>query len=109
MPESSVDRALGTLDGRVTSLERWMSGFSDRLDDSSQSNHQLATEVALMRQAMDQLTESAKAIKELNDQMTQMRGAGRLAVGIVMAVGGLAGTVVGSVGAAWIRKLFGWE
>lgn len=109
MADPSLDRALGAIDGRVAALERWMNGFSDRLDDASQSNHELATQVALMRQSMDSLSEAASAIKGMRDEMAQLRGAGRLAVGIVLAVGGLGGTIVGSVGAAWIRKLMGWE
>lgn len=109
MAEPSVDRALGALDGRVTALERWAGGLDEKLDEAADSNHELATQVALMRQSLDQLSESASAIRGMRDEMTQLRGAGRLALGIVFAIGGLGGSVAGSVGAAWVRRMFGWE
>lgn len=109
MIDPSVDRALGALDGRVSALERWTAGLDDKLAEASDSSHELATQVALMRQSMDRFNESAQSIKEVRDDMAQMKGAGRIALGVMFAVGGLGGSIAGSVGAAWVRRVFGWE
>lgn len=109
MPDASVDRALGALDGRVAALERWTLGLDSKLSDAADANHELATQVALMRQSLDQVSQAGAAIKSMHDDMTRMKGAGRLALGIVFAMGSLGGSIAGAVGAAWVRKLFGWE
>lgn len=109
MSDSSVDRALGALDGRVTALERWTGGLDSKLEDAADANHEMATQVALMRQSLDQLGKVVAPLTAMHAEITEMKGAGKLALGIAFAVGGLAGTIAASIGAAWIKKLFGWE
>lgn len=109
MADASVDRALGALDGRVTALERWTAGLDDKLSDAADSNHELATQVALLRQSLGQLSKAVAPIAAMHDELKEMKGAGKLAFAIAFAVGGLAGTIAASIGVAWIKRLFGWE
>ena len=102
MAETNNDKDIGRLEGRVTAIERWMGGMSDRLDDANESNHELATQVALMRQSVDRLAKATRGIEE-------MRGAGRVMVSILLAIGSIVGALAGVVGGAWLRKLFGLE
>lgn len=102
MAEPSNDIAIGRLEGRLAALERWTAAMNDRLEEERETNRELVTEVALMRQSVDRMSKATQGIEE-------MRGAGRVMVSILLAIGSIVGAVVGVAGGAWIKRLFGLE
>lgn len=102
MAEPNNDQAIGLLEGRLEALERWMLAMSERLEEERETNRELVTEVALMRQSVDRMSKATKGIEE-------MRGAGRVMVSILLAIGSIVGTVMGVAAGAWVKRLFGLE
>lgn len=102
MAEPNNDQAIGRLEGRLEALERWMFAMSERLEEERETNRELVTEVALMRQSVDRMSKATKGIEE-------MRGAGRVMVSILLAIGSIVGTVMGVAAGAWVKRLFGLE
>lgn len=102
MAEPNNDQAIGRLEGRLEALERWMLAMSERLEEERETNRELVTEVALMRQSVDRMSKATKGIEE-------MRGAGRVMVSILLAIGSIVGTVMGVAAGAWVKRLFGLE